>query len=125
METSKLQLACSICSQCDGGLQGGVVLTFADVHLVTVEASEGLGAARQAHRPGAASLVDAGHGPPEAAVHQRLQRLHCSGRTNTRRQTLEHSSLSELARLTALRLISARMNPASRFCLQPSSASCC
>lgn len=49
-----------------------VVLTFADVHLVTVEASEGLGAARQTHRPGASSLVDAGHRPPEAAVHQRL-----------------------------------------------------
>lgn len=49
-------------------------LTLTAVHLVTVEASEGLSPAGQTHRPRttSSSLLDAGHGPAQAAIYQCL-----------------------------------------------------
>lgn len=79
-------------------------LTLAAVHLVAVEASEGFGPPGQTHGPGASSLMDAGHRSPQAAVHQRLQRLHCQPHTEKRTSTSR--SVSELSQLTALQFSS-------------------
>ncbi len=61
-------------------------LTFADVHLVAVKPSKGLGSAWQTH--GSHVPRSAGHllshRPSQTAVHQRLQHLHCHTHTHTR-----------------------------------------
>lgn len=70
-------------------------LTFADVHLVAVKSSEGLGSAWQTHGPHVP--LSAGHllpdGPSQSAVHQRLQHLHCA---NTHMHVTNRITLSEL-----------------------------
>lgn len=47
-------------------------LTLVAVHLVTVEASKRLSPTGQTHWPYASSLLDIGHGPAQAAIHERL-----------------------------------------------------
>lgn len=71
-------------------------LTFADVHLVAVKASECLSSARQTHGPHVP--LSAGHllpdRPSQSAVHQRLQHLHCH--INTHMYVTNRITLSEL-----------------------------
>lgn len=47
-------------------------LTLTAVHLVTVEASKGLGPTGQTHWPRASSFLDTGHHPTQTTVHQSL-----------------------------------------------------
>ena len=83
-------------------------LTLGDVHLVAVEATEGFGPPGQthgAHPPCSCILWARGrllthrHRPPQAAVNEHLQRLHCHThthrRTNTPRYRQTHTGKQE------------------------------
>ncbi len=73
------------------------VSRFADVHLVAVKPSEGLGSAWQTHGSHVprSSRPPAVHRPSQTAVHQRLQHLHCHN-THTHTHVTNRITLSEL-----------------------------